>query len=66
MSSISETIQTKAALMPASNLSLWSRQIGAILRLELKKNFFGKRSILVYLLAMLPVGLVILVEAINP
>jgi len=66
MSSTAETIQTKAAVMPASNLSLWSRQIGAILRLELKKNFFGKRSVLVYLLAMLPVGLLILVEAINP
>jgi ABC-type transport system involved in multi-copper enzyme maturation permease subunit len=66
MSSMAETIQTKANVWPASNLSLWSRQVGAILRLELKKNFFGKRSILVYLLAMLPVGLLILVEAINP
>lgn len=66
MSSMAETIQTKANVRPASNLSLWSRQVGAILRLELKKNFFGKRSILVYLLAMLPVGLLILVEAINP
>ena len=63
---MAETIQTKANVRPASNLSLWSRQVGAILRLELKKNFFGKRSILVYLLAMLPVGLLILVEAINP
>lgn len=63
---MAETFQTKANVRPASNLSLWSRQVGAILRLELKKNFFGKRSILVYLLAMLPVGLLILVEAINP
>jgi ABC-type transport system involved in multi-copper enzyme maturation permease subunit len=63
---MAETIQTKANVRPASNFSLWSRQVVAILRLELKKNFFGKRSILVYLLAMLPVGLLILVEAINP
>lgn len=47
-------------------MSLWSRQIGAILRLELKKNFFGKRSILVYLLALMPITLLVLVELINP
>jgi ABC-type transport system involved in multi-copper enzyme maturation permease subunit len=35
--------------------SLWKRQIAAILRLEIRKNFTGKRSILIYLLAMLPV-----------
>ena len=35
--------------------SLWLRQIRAIFRLEIKKNFLGKRSILIYLLAVLPV-----------
>jgi ABC-type transport system involved in multi-copper enzyme maturation permease subunit len=34
--------------------SLWFRQIRAIFRLEIKKNFLGKRSILIYLLALLP------------
>jgi len=52
--------------MNGANVSLWLRQIAAILRLELKKNFFGKRSLLVYLLAMMPIGLLVLVEAINP
>jgi ABC-type transport system involved in multi-copper enzyme maturation permease subunit len=33
---------------------LWLRQIRAIFRLEIKKNFLGKRSILIYLLALLP------------
>jgi len=47
-------------------LSLWLRQIGAIMRLDLKKNFFGKRSLLVYLLAAMPIGLLTLVEIINP
>ena len=66
MSSTAETIQTRAGAIPGANISLWLRQIAAILRLELKKNFFGKRSLLVYLLAMMPIGLLVLVEAINP
>src|SRR5437868_8990256 len=33
---------------------------------SLKKNFFGKRSLLVYLLAAMPIGLLTLVEIINP
>ncbi len=65
MSSTAETIQTKPANLEGS-FSLWLRQIRAILRLELKKNFFGKRSLLVYLLAMMPIGLLTLVELINP
>lgn len=36
--------------------SLWLRQIGAILRIELKKNFWGRRSLLIYLLAAVPVA----------
>ena len=64
MSSTAETIQTHGALNGA-NASLWMRQIAAILRLELKKNFFGKRSLLVYLLAMMPIGLLILVETVD-
>ncbi len=38
-------------------MRLWLRQIAAIMRLELKKNFFGKRAVLVYLLALMPIGL---------
>jgi ABC-type transport system involved in multi-copper enzyme maturation permease subunit len=33
---------------------LWLRQIGAIVRLELGKNFLSRRSILIYLIAVLP------------
>lgn len=33
----------------------WRRQVAAILRLEVRKNFTGKRSVLMYLLALLPV-----------
>lgn len=38
-----------------SHPALWKRQILSILRLEVRKNFTGKRSILIYLLALLPV-----------
>ncbi len=37
--------------------SLWLRQALAIFRLELKKNLWGKRPILIYLLALFPVFL---------
>ncbi len=38
-----------------SHSKLWARQVGAIFRLEIEKNFLGRRSILIYLLALLPV-----------
>jgi ABC-type transport system involved in multi-copper enzyme maturation permease subunit len=45
---------------------LWRRQLAAILRLEIKKNFFGRRAILLYLMAIGPVllfGALMLFEA---
>ncbi len=65
MSANAETIQATAINKDAS-FALWLRQIVAILRLELKKNFFSRRSVLVYLLALMPIGLLTLVEIINP
>src|SRR6266853_4209 len=35
--------------------SLWLRQLRAIFRLEIEKNFLGRRAILIYLLALLPI-----------
>src|SRR5438874_6389299 len=55
-----------SSLESTSSWSLWLRQIGAIMRLELKKNFFGKRSILVYLLALMPIGLLTLIAILQP
>jgi len=65
MSANAETVQSRIEIKDAS-FSLWLRQVGAILRLELKKNFFSRRSVLVYLLALMPIGLLTLVEIINP
>ena len=47
-------------------MNLWLRQIAAIMRLELKKNFFGKRAVLIYLLALMPIGLFLLIAVIQP
>ena len=52
MSSAAETIQTPE--ISASSWGLWLRQIRAIVSLELAKNFFSRRSILIYLIALLP------------
>ena len=37
-----------------SSWGLWFRQIAAIFRLEIEKNFLSRRSILIYLIALLP------------
>jgi len=49
-----ETVKTEVE-NESSNFSLWLHQIRAILKLEVKKNLFSLRSILIYLLALLPV-----------
>ncbi|MBV9210579.1 MAG: hypothetical protein JOZ52_08120 [Acidobacteria bacterium] len=48
-----------------SHWSLWWRQTLAILKLELRKNFFGFRSILIYLLALAPVVLVAMLALVT-
>jgi ABC-type transport system involved in multi-copper enzyme maturation permease subunit len=48
-----------------SHQTLWKRQIAAILRLEIRKNFTGKRSVLIYLLAMLPVFIMAALVSVN-
>src|SRR5262245_18320883 len=46
--------------------SLWLRQIRAILRIEVSKNFWGKRAILIYLLAAIPVFFTFLLIFVDP
>jgi ABC-type transport system involved in multi-copper enzyme maturation permease subunit len=54
---MSSRVETVAMEKSAKNSHwmLWRRQIASILRLEIGKNFTGKRSILIYLLAFAPV-----------
>ena len=64
MSSRAETaIMEKTA--KNSHWALWKRQVAAILRLEVRKNFTGKRSILIYLLALLPVLIMAALVSVN-
>ncbi|HEY0764914.1 MAG TPA: ABC transporter permease [Pyrinomonadaceae bacterium] len=53
MSSAIDAIEAKSSKSPM-NWALWFRQAGAIIRMELEKNFLSRRSILIYLLAFLP------------
>src|SRR5438270_12130150 len=66
MSSTAETFQAKPATKHDSSWSLWLRQVAAIMRLEVEKNFFGRRAVLVYLLAFMPIGLLLLIAIMPP
>ena len=46
--------------------ALWTRQTLAILQLELVKNFWGRRVLLLYLIAALPVALVSMLSLLPP
>ena len=66
MSLTAEAIKLDADMKRDSSWSLWLRQIAAIMRLEVKRNFFGKRAVLIYLLALMPIGLLSLMAIIPP
>ncbi len=46
--------------------SLWARQVWAIFRLEINKNFLGRRSVLIYLLALLPIFPLLVLAVFTP
>lgn len=50
----------------SSSWGLWLRQIRAILRLELQKNFLSRRSILIYLIASLPLFPLMVLALLRP
>ncbi len=64
MSSRAETVAMDKTAKK-SRQSLWKKQIASILRLEVRKNFTGKRSVLIYLLAMLPVLIMAALVSVN-
>ena len=66
MSSTAETIKTQTAAAGDSSWSLWPKQVLAIMRLDVEKNFFGKRAVLIYLLALMPIGLLALIAVVKP
>src|SRR6185436_7204274 len=64
----SSTIDIKPAKLEKQPLpwSLWFRQVRAVFRLEIEKNFLGRRSILLYLLALLPILPLAMVAPFTP
>src|ERR1051325_1865080 len=65
MSSAIDVVETRSESRPSS-WSLWLRQIGAIFRLEIEKNFLSRRSILIYLLALLPLFPLSILALVRP
>lgn len=65
MSSAIDVVQTKSE-NATGNWSLWLRQIGAIFRMEIEKNFLGRRSLLIYLIAFLPLFPLTILAFITP
>jgi hypothetical protein len=49
-----------------SSWNLWATQIASILRLEAARNFLSSRSILIYLLAALPLFLLLMIALVPP
>ncbi|HVR08808.1 MAG TPA: hypothetical protein VMW75_12235 [Thermoanaerobaculia bacterium] len=49
-------IEPAAAAPVATPLALWRRQVAAVVRLELRKGFLGRRSLGLYLLALAPLA----------
>jgi hypothetical protein len=66
MSLTAESIKPDAHKKPDPSWSLWLRQVAAIMRLDVKRNFFGKRAVLIYLLALMPIGLLSLMAILPP
>jgi ABC-type transport system involved in multi-copper enzyme maturation permease subunit len=65
MSSAIEAVPAKSEKAQV-DWALWLRQIGAIFRLEIEKNFLGRRSILIYLLALLPLFPLFILALVRP
>jgi ABC-type transport system involved in multi-copper enzyme maturation permease subunit len=64
MSTSVETV-TMEKTVKNSHPALWKRQVASVLRLEVRKNFTGKRSVLIYLLALLPVLIMAALVSVN-
>src|SRR5258705_5635853 len=65
MSSTVESVPANAATKTLP-WALWMRQVRAIFRMEIEKNFLGRRSIIIYLLALLPLLPLALVAVFTP
>lgn len=65
MSSAVDAVTNKSEQTPLP-WALWLRQIGAIFYFDLQKNFLGRRSLLIYLLALLPLFPLLVLAVFQP
>lgn len=65
MSSAVDAVANKTGQGPLP-WALWFRQIGAIFFIDLQKNFLGRRSLLIYLLALLPLFPLLVLAVFQP
>jgi ABC-type transport system involved in multi-copper enzyme maturation permease subunit len=65
MSSAIDAMESRSE-KTAPNWGLWLRQIGAIFRLEIEKNFLSRRSLLIYVIALLPLFPLALLALVTP
>jgi len=65
MSSAIDVVEAKSEKTP-SQWGLWLRQVAAIFRFEIEKNFLGRRAILIYLIALLPLLPLSILALVNP
>ena len=65
MSATVDSIPVKTS-NDSQSWALWLRQIGAILRLEVEKNFLGRRSFLIYLITFLPLFPLLVLAVVTP
>jgi ABC-type transport system involved in multi-copper enzyme maturation permease subunit len=63
---VETTKEIAEASAPRSDFALWRRQTLAVMRIELRKNFLSRRALLLYLLAGLPLVLLVLLNLVPP
>lgn len=56
----------EAVPVRSNDWTLWFRQVRAIFRMEIEKNFLGRRSILIYLIAFLPLFPLFIFALVTP
>ncbi len=66
MSANTSVVEVDAPHKEPLQWALWLRQVRAIFRLEIEKNFLGRRAILLYLLALIPIAPLALLAPFTP
>jgi ABC-type transport system involved in multi-copper enzyme maturation permease subunit len=64
--SVAKSADANAGTDLPSSWSLWTRQVLAVMRLEIKKNFLSRRALLLYLIAGLPIVLLSMLALFPP